>query len=148
MTRFLISDDPGTAARTAKNENAAPGLPNQPRNDSKGRNPMVSATPKPDGCAVESDDLVIYDPRDLNRLISTVTAEAIAARLREVADTLARNADVAGALFTRLAIKGTYAYPFAARAQVYRDVASQLRAVAAYELELAGIACSWCGEAL
>jgi hypothetical protein len=147
MTCLPITD-PGAAARTAKNENATPGLPSQTRKDSTGRNLMVSATPKPDKSVVESDSLVTYDLRDLNRLISTITAEVVAARLREVADTLTRNADVAGALFTRLALQGTYAYPFAARAQVYRDVASQLRAVAAYELELAGIACSWCGEAL
>ena len=43
MTRFLITD-PGTAAHSAKNAHAAPGLPNNPRNDSKGRNPMVSAS--------------------------------------------------------------------------------------------------------
>ncbi|SFJ76760.1 hypothetical protein SAMN05421835_108191 [Amycolatopsis sacchari] len=42
MTRYLITKDPGAAARTAKNENAAPGLPSQPRQDPKGRTPMVS----------------------------------------------------------------------------------------------------------
>lgn len=41
MTRLLVTD-PGVAARTAKNENATPGLPNQARKDSKGRAPMVA----------------------------------------------------------------------------------------------------------
>lgn len=40
MTRYLITD-PGTAARPAKNSTAAPGLPNQPHEDSKGRNFML-----------------------------------------------------------------------------------------------------------
>ncbi|WP_372671298.1 hypothetical protein [Amycolatopsis kentuckyensis] len=87
---------------------------------------------------------VAYTPVELNRLIS----REIAGRLREVADTLTTNADVVGDLFTRLVMAGTYIGAFAARAQTYRDVASQLRAVAAFELETAGIACSWCGEAL
>lgn len=39
MTRFVITD-PGTAAHSAKNKHAAPGLPNQSRNHSE-RNPMV-----------------------------------------------------------------------------------------------------------
>lgn len=37
----LPTNDPGTAARTAKNAHAAPGLPNQPMNDYSGRKPMV-----------------------------------------------------------------------------------------------------------
>jgi hypothetical protein len=41
MTRFLFTTDPSTAARTAKNENAVPGLPNQPEQHLKGRTPMV-----------------------------------------------------------------------------------------------------------
>jgi hypothetical protein len=42
------SVDPGTAAPSAKNVHAAPGLPNQPANDTEGRNPMVdTATPEP-----------------------------------------------------------------------------------------------------
>lgn len=41
MTRLLVTD-PGVAARTAKNENATPGLPNQARKDSKGRAPMLA----------------------------------------------------------------------------------------------------------
>ena len=44
MTRLLILKDPGAAARTAKNENAAPGLPSQPRQDPKGSTFMVSQT--------------------------------------------------------------------------------------------------------
>ncbi len=39
MTRFVITD-PGTAAHSAKNKHAAPGLPNQSQ-DHSGRNPMV-----------------------------------------------------------------------------------------------------------
>lgn len=45
MTRYLITNDPGTAAHSAKNVHAEPGLPNRPRNDSKGRTPMVD-TPR------------------------------------------------------------------------------------------------------
>lgn len=36
------TSDPGTAAHSAKNEIAAPGLPNQPLRDYSGRNPMVT----------------------------------------------------------------------------------------------------------
>lgn len=41
MTRHLITNDPGAAARTAKNAHAAPGLPSQPHDDLKGRPSMV-----------------------------------------------------------------------------------------------------------
>lgn len=41
MTHHPTANVPGTATRTAKNVHAAPGLPNQPRNDSKGRVFMV-----------------------------------------------------------------------------------------------------------
>jgi hypothetical protein len=37
------SVDPGTAAPSAKNVRATPGLPNQPEHCSKGRGPMVGA---------------------------------------------------------------------------------------------------------
>lgn len=40
MTRLLLGD-PGAAAHSAKNVHAAPGLPSQPRQDRKGRTPMV-----------------------------------------------------------------------------------------------------------
>lgn len=50
MTRFLITD-PGTAAHSAKNVHAAPGLPNQPENHLE-RNPMVGTNP----AAAEPDE--------------------------------------------------------------------------------------------
>jgi len=40
----MTTAQPGAAARTAKNENAAPGLP-KPSDDDSRRNPMVGATP-------------------------------------------------------------------------------------------------------
>lgn len=44
--RLISTTEPGAAARTAKNAPTAPGLPNQPGNDSKGSTPMVgNATP-------------------------------------------------------------------------------------------------------
>jgi hypothetical protein len=42
MTHNLITNDPGTAAHSAKNVHAAPGLPTNPRNDTEGRNPMLA----------------------------------------------------------------------------------------------------------
>lgn len=45
--RVIASDDPGAAARTAKNETTAPGPPNQPGSDLKGRTPMVGKTTPP-----------------------------------------------------------------------------------------------------
>jgi len=95
MTRFVITD-PGTAAHSAKNKHAAPGLPNQSRNHS-GRNPMVGTKltrcdacdhPRTDSdapcevCAT-SEDLVVYTLHELNRLVSAVAAREVAGRLRE-----------------------------------------------------------------
>ncbi|MFI6026379.1 hypothetical protein [Amycolatopsis magusensis] len=94
--------------------------------------------------AVGEVNAVAYTPHELNRLIS----REIAGRLREVADTLTGNASTVDELFSALVLNGHYAGKFVARAQVYRDVASQLRAVADSELETAGIACSEGGEAL
>lgn len=41
MTNRSLAHDPNAAARTAKNAHAALGLPNQPKEHSKGRNLMV-----------------------------------------------------------------------------------------------------------
>lgn len=129
---------PDAAAPSGKNVPTAPGSTEQSRNRTE-EHQMVDTTGP-----VREAATVAYTPVELNRLIS----REIAGRLREAADTLSTNADLVGELFTRLVLAGTYIGAFAVRAQTYRDVASQLRGVAAFELETAGIACSWCGEAL
>ncbi len=83
------SADPGTAAHSAKNAHAAPGLPNHSRNDSKGRTPMVGkarariSTAAARLAVAIDDELVTYTPQALNELISTVVAREVAGRLRE-----------------------------------------------------------------
>jgi hypothetical protein len=133
-----LNFSPDAAAPSGKNVPTAPGSTAQSQNRTEEPQMVDTTTP------FREDNAVTYTPVELNRLVS----REIAGRLREVAGTLATNADVVGDLFTRLVLAGTYIGALAVRAQVYRDVASQLRAVAAFELETAGIACSWCGEAL
>jgi hypothetical protein len=89
MTRFLLTaEDPGTAARTAKNAPTAPGLPNH-SDDRSERNTMVSATRAVLSATarrfanLDTRDQVTYTPEDLNKLISTITAHEVAGRLRE-----------------------------------------------------------------
>lgn len=95
MTRHLLID-PG-AAHSAKNA-TAPGLPNQPGRDSKGRTPMVGIEltrcgacdyPRTDSAAScelceASADLVIYTPHTLSRLIDAVTERLIRERVNRV----------------------------------------------------------------
>ncbi|WP_435061909.1 hypothetical protein [Amycolatopsis thermoflava] len=77
-----------SAAHSAKNA-TAPGLPNQSRNDSKGRTPMVGkartlvSTTAAELAEGIDDELVTYTPHALNELISAVAAREVAGRLRE-----------------------------------------------------------------
>lgn len=86
MTRLLLADDPG-AAHPAKNA-TAPGLPNQTRTPSKGRNPMLRthtqiASPLRNTAPRTKDDEVTYTPDELNTLIEEAAASRVAERLRE-----------------------------------------------------------------
>lgn len=80
--------DPGVATRTAKNENATPGLPNNSRNDSKGRSPMVGTARARLSEAAHrlvqqlTGGRLVYTPQALNRLIDTAVVWEVAARLR------------------------------------------------------------------
>ncbi len=77
---------PGSAVHPAKHEPAEPGLA-QRSPDHLGRNPMVrTSTGRVLGAAARRltrRDRVSYTPRELNRLITSVTAREIAGRLRE-----------------------------------------------------------------
>src|SRR6185369_14624628 len=118
---FHVFFSPDAAAPSGKNVPTAPGSTEQSRNRTEETQMVDTTTP------VREAATVAYTPEELNRLIS----REVAGRLREVADTLMTNADVVGDLFTDLVLAGTYIGAFVVRAQVYRDVASQLRAVAA-----------------
>ncbi|MFE0027082.1 hypothetical protein [Amycolatopsis sp. NPDC059021] len=87
---------------------------------------------------------VAYEPREWNRLISMSRANV----LREVADTLTDNAAIVAVLVAAVARKGGDGYAFAVRAQVYREVAEQLRHVAFAEQAPSLGLCPDCGEAL
>jgi len=83
------TNDPGSAVHPAKNEPAGPGLPERSPDHSPGRNPMVRTTSDVLARAArrltrrDPGDRVSYTPRELNRLISGVTAREVAGRLRE-----------------------------------------------------------------
>ncbi|GAA5128880.1 hypothetical protein [Haloechinothrix salitolerans] len=85
------SNDPGSAGRTAKNDPTEPGLPGSSEH-STGRRPTVRANNTFVGgrlgvrCRLTRRDRVSYTPRELNRLITSVTAREIAGRLRQRAD--------------------------------------------------------------
>jgi hypothetical protein len=128
VTRFLITNDPGTAAHSAKNALAAPGLPNQPENYWE-RNTMVSATR-----AVLSEtarrfahlvmrDQVVYAPEALNQLIDTTVRREVAGRLRERAAWHRTTVDELG-------------LPTGTRRAWHLAEADALEKLAAYELEL------------
>lgn len=81
------SSDPGSAGRTAKHVPAEPGLPNQPQDHSE-RTPMIRTRRVLARAArrLTRRDRVSCTPRELNRLITSVTAREVAGRFRERAD--------------------------------------------------------------
>ena len=129
---------PDAAAHSAKNAPTAPGSTAQSRNRTE-EHQMVDTT-----APAREPVTVAYTPREWNREISISRANV----LREVADTLTDNADVVGDLVAAVVRKGGDGYAFAVRAQVYREVAEQLRHVAFAEQAPTLGLCPDCGEAL
>lgn len=98
------TEGPGAVYRTAKYVRTAPGLTSKPTNDSEDRNTMVGtarATLRAMAarCAAAiTDDVVVYTPRQLNELISKVSSDEVAGRLREHA---AQHEHAAGTHYAR-----------------------------------------------
>jgi hypothetical protein len=129
---------PDAAAPSGKNVPTAPGSTEQSRNRTE-EPQMVDTTTR-----VREAVTVAYEPREWNQLISMSRGNV----LRDVADTLTDNADVVSDLVAAVVRKGGDGYAFAVRAQVYREVAAQLRHVAFAEQAPALGLCPDCGEAL
>lgn len=75
MCTTPMTNDPGAAARTAKNVPTAPGLPNQPASDVKGQFSMVGNTVTAGEPPIEQDTAAVALERAYRRLM--VLAERV-----------------------------------------------------------------------